>query len=262
MITLYEHPLSPYVQKVKIALREKGIEFEAKAPDISDGSFGGSEFLEANPRREIPTFIDGDAKIFDSTIILEYIEEKWPAPALMPSQPQERARTRMIEEFMDTYYEPINWGLGEINFFSRAQGELAKTIVGNAKQHAAQCQRWLTQQLGDRQWFNGDSFGWSDICVTPHLNVSSVAFGIAPEVGSPLANWLNRANERSSVIQTTQEANNSMATLEQFAQLLKQGQLKREYRDHRLEWMIRMGGLQVVLDGIEQDYVRFTHDFA
>ena len=45
MIVLYEHPLSPYVQKIKIALREKGVDFEAKAPDVSGGRFGGSEFL-------------------------------------------------------------------------------------------------------------------------------------------------------------------------------------------------------------------------
>lgn len=262
MITLYEHPLSPYVQKVKIALREKGIEFQAKAPDVSDGGFGGSEFLEANPRREIPTFVDGDAKIFDSTIILEYIEEKWPAPPLLPSHPRERARIRMIEEFMDTYYEPINWGLGEITFFGRAQGELAATIVDNAKQHAEQCRRWLTNQLGDREWFNGEIFGWSDICVIPHLNVSSAAFGIALEADSPLAHWVKRVNERSSVVQTAQEANGSMASLEQFSHLLQQGLFKREYRDHRLEWMIRMGGLQVVLDGIEKDNIRFSSNFA
>jgi glutathione S-transferase len=262
MITLYEHPLSPYVQKVKIALREKRIEFQAKAPDFSDGGFGGSEFLEANPRREIPTFVDGDAKIFDSTIILEYIEEKWPAPPLLPSHPRERAHVRMIEEFMDTYYEPINWGLGEITFFGRAQGELATTIVGNAKQHAEQCRRWLTKQLGDREWFNGENFGWSDICVIPHLNVSSAAFGIASEADSPLTHWVKRVNERPSVVQTAQEANDSMASLEQFSHLLQQGLFKREYRDHRLEWMIRMGGLQVVLDGIEKDNIRFSSNFA
>lgn len=261
MIVLYEHPLSPYVQKVKIALREKGIEFQTKTPDVSEGSFAGSEFLEANPRREIPTFIDGDAKIFDSTIMLEYIEEKWPSPPLLPSNPIERARSRMIEEFMDTYYEPINWGLGEINFFGRAKGELAETIIGNAKHHAQKCHQWLTKQLGDREWFNGDRFGWSDICVIPHINVSSTAFGIAPEADSPLVNWSNHVNALPSVVQTVLEANNSMASLEQFSNLLKQGLLKREYRDHRLEWMIRMGGLQVVLDGIEKDNIRFSSDF-
>ena len=167
----------------------------------------------------------------------------------------------MIEEFMDTYYEPINWGLGEINFFGRAKGELAETIVSNAKQHAQKCRQWLTKQLGDREWFNGERFGWSDICVIPHLNISCAAFGIAPEADSPLANWLIRVNALSIVVQTAQEANDSMASLEHFSNLLKQGLFKREYRDHRLEWMIRMGGLQVVLDGIETNNIRFSYDF-
>ena len=102
MPILYEHPLSPYAQKIKIALREKGIEFESKTPDLSGGGFAGSEFVEANPRREMPAFIDSDAKIFDSTIILEYIEDKWSSPPLLPNNPTDRARVRMIEEVMDT----------------------------------------------------------------------------------------------------------------------------------------------------------------
>ena len=55
-----------------------------------------------------------------------------------------------------------------------------------------------------------------------------------------------------------QEANDSIVGLEQFANIVKQGLFKREYRDHRLEWIIRMGGLQVVLDGIEKDNIRFS----
>ena len=131
MIVLYEHPLSPYVLKIKIALREKGVDFETKAPDVSGGNFGGSEFLQANPRAEMPALIDGDIKIFDSTIILEYIEDKWTEPPLLANNPADRARDRMLEEVMDTYYEPINWGLGEINFFGRAKGELAEQIVAS-----------------------------------------------------------------------------------------------------------------------------------
>lgn len=262
MIVLYEHPLSPYAQKIKIALREKGIEFESKTPDVSGGGFGGSEFLQANPRAELPALIDGNVKIFDSTIILEYIEEKWSQPPLLPSNPAERAYVRTIEEVMDTYYEPINWGLGEIDFFGRAKGELAEKIVGNAKQQAAKCRQWLAKQLGDREWFNGDRFGWSDLCVVPHISVSSIAFGIAPEANSPLADWFKRVSVRPSVAQTVQEASGSIAGLEQFAHIVEQGMFKREYRDHRLEWMIRMGGLSVVLDGIEKDNIRFSYDFS
>lgn len=262
MTILYQHPLSPYAQKIRIALREKGIEFEIKAPDLSSGGFGGSELLAANPRREMPTLIDGDAKIFDSTIILEYIEDKWPAPSLLPSNPADRARVRMIEEVMDTYYEPINWGLGEIQFFGRAKGELAQTIITNAKQQATLCRQWLTKQLGDRQWFNGDRFGWGDLCVVPHINISSFAFDMALEADSPLANWLQRANQQPSVAQTWQEAKDSLPSMGQFVDLIQQGLFKREYRDHRLEWMIRMGGVQVILEGMEKDNIRFSYDFS
>lgn len=262
MIVLYEHPTSSYVQKTKIALREKGIEFEVKSPEMSDGKFGGSTFLEANPRAELPALIDGDVRVFDSTIILEYIEDKWPDPPLLPKHPAERARVRMIEEVMDTYYEPFNWGLAEINFFGRAKGELAERITSNAKEQLIKCYQWLDKQLGDREWFNGDRFGWGDLSVAPHVNLSVVALQIAPEESSSLANWFKRVSARPSVAQTLQEANESLGDLGQFSHLLEQGFFKREYRDHRLEWMIRMGGIQVVLDGIEQDNIRFSCEFS
>ena len=107
MLKLYDHPFSPYAQKVKIALREKGQAFEAILPQgIGSGGAAG-EFAEANPRLEVPALIHGDVRLFDSTIILEYIEDCWPQPALLPASPAERARVRMIEEVMVRHYEPI-----------------------------------------------------------------------------------------------------------------------------------------------------------
>ena len=63
MITLYDHPLSPYAQKCKIALREKGVPFEARLP-AGIGSGAGLEpaFLAANPRAEVPALVDGDVE--------------------------------------------------------------------------------------------------------------------------------------------------------------------------------------------------------
>ena len=74
------------------------------------------------------------ARIFDSTIILEYIEEKWPQPALLPRGPDERARARMIEDVMDTQYEAINWGIMEIARFRRASGNLRDTLLARARE--------------------------------------------------------------------------------------------------------------------------------
>ena len=168
----------------------------------------------------------------------------------------------MIEEVMDTYYEPFNWGLAEISIFGRAKGELAERITSNAKEQFAKCYQWLQKQLDDREWFNGDRFGWGDLSVAPHMNLSIAVHKLAPQADSSLANWFKRVSVRSSVAQTLQEANEALGDLGQFSQLLEQGFFKREYRDHRLEWMIQMGGIQVVLDGIEKDNIRFSCEFS
>jgi len=263
MLKLYDHPLSPYAQKVKIALREKGQPFEALTPGGLGAGGAQGEFLQANPRAEVPALIDGEAAIFDSTIILEYIEESWPDPPLLPASPAERARVRMLEEAMDTHFEAINWGLSEIRWFRRAEGELERTLLARAASQTRRWFAWLEAQLGDRPWFNGETFGWGDLAVTPYLN-GSVGHGLPPDKGSRLSDWLARANARPSVAETTEEAaaSSRTAAMPNVAELVRQGLFKREYRDHRLEWMIKSGGAQVVLDGLERDNIRFSPDFG
>jgi glutathione S-transferase/RNA polymerase-associated protein len=258
---LFEHPLSPYAQKNKIALREKNVPFELKLPaGIGAGAGYGADFTSASPRGEVPALVDGETRIFDSTIILEYIEEKWPAPPLLPRDPAARARARMIEDAMDTHYEAINWGLGEIRFMGRARGELAAKIEARAAQQVAAWQRWLERQLAGAQWFGGASFGWADLSVIPYIN-GSAGFGLTPPAGSELAAWAARANARPSVEQTAKEAAASIAGMSGVRELVEQGLFKREYRDHRLEWMIKSGGLSVVLEGLAKDDIRFTPEF-
>lgn len=257
MTTLYEHPLSPYAQKVKIALREKGVAFEAKMPGgIGSGAVEG-EFAAASPRGEVPALIDEDHRIFDSTIILDYIEEKWPTPALLPETPAARAQARMIEDVCDTHYEAINWGLGEIGWFRRAEGALAESLRERAAEQTEKIQAWLAKQLGARDWFDGARFGRGDLSVVPYVHASA-GFGNGPDEGAPLGRWLARARSRASVATTLKEAAASISGMELVAGVLEQDLFKREYRDHRLEWMVKSGGIEVVLKGLEKNNIRFT----
>src|SRR5271154_1361098 len=98
MLTLYEHPLSPYAQKCKIGLLEKAIPFALKLPEAFGSGRAGGDFVAGNPRHEVPALVDGATRIFDSTIILEYLEDKWPEPPMLPADPAERARVRMLED--------------------------------------------------------------------------------------------------------------------------------------------------------------------
>ena len=255
-LVLLEHPLSPYAQKVKICLRFKGLSFDAQLPGGLGQDQVGS-LLEANPRSEVPTLQHEGATLFDSTIILEYLEDRFPEPALMPSGPAARAAARTIEDVMDTHYEAINWGLGELVYFKRAEGSLREQILERAAEQTRRLQRWLSAQLSENLWFGGDAFGWADVAVVPYLNASA-SFDLGPEPGSPLAAWLTRINERPEVAETTQEALRSAAGMEQVAELVRQGAFKRHYRDHRLEWMIKSGGLEVVSRGLEAGSIRFT----
>ncbi|MBS0470214.1 MAG: glutathione S-transferase family protein [Proteobacteria bacterium] len=260
-VIVYEHPLSPYAQKVKIALDEKGVAYEARMPNAIGSGQPDHEFLKANPRGEVPALIDDGFAVFDSTIILEYIEDKWPSPPMLPKSPQARANARTIEEVMDTLFEPINWGMGEIRWFKRAEGERARNIEAHAAKQARGTYAWLERQLGDAQWFNGESFGWADLSVVPYLN-GALGNGLPPERGSKLGQWLERANARPSVHKSAKAAADVIAQMANVAGAVRSGVFKREYRDHRLEWMIRSGGIDVVLEGLKANNIRFSNELS
>jgi len=254
---LYEHPLSSYAQKVKIALREKGLKFDVETPQGLGSGNSAGPFAASSPRLEVPTLIDGDAQIFDSTIILEYLEDKYPSPTLLPKDPAMRAEARMIEDLCDTLYEAINWGIGEISWFKRAEGTQADQMRATASRQTAEIQAWLAGKLGDKQWFNGERFGWADLSVAPYLN-RSFHYGLGTPASSPLARWRERIRQVPSVAETFKEFDAAAGSMGDGAARLASGAIRREYRDHRLEWMMKSGGIQIVLDGLAKNNVRFT----
>lgn len=261
-ILLYEHPLSSYAQKVKIFLREKAVPFVAERPD-SFGTGGGGAFAAASPRGEVPALVleDGQA-IFESTVICEYIEERWPSPpllppALSPNGPAARAQARLVEEVCDSQYEAINWGWGEILWFKRAEGGLADRMRATARRQTLAMQAWLADRLRAGPWFGGERFGWADAAAAPMVN-RSVHYGLGPAPGTPLAAWHARLRERPSVAQTFAEFDAAAVHMEAAADLYTTGGRRREYRDHRLDWMVRSGGLPVVEAGLRAGNVRFS----
>ena len=163
----------------------------------------------------------------------------------------------MIEDVCDTLYEAINWGLGEIRWFKRAAGGQAEAMSATAARQTAELQAWLTEKLAGRDWFNGTSFGWADLSVAPYVN-RSFHYGLGTAEGSPLARWRDRIRARPSVAATFGEFEAAAERMGDGAARLASGAIRREYRDHRLEWMMKSGGVQIVLDGLAKGNIRFT----
>jgi glutathione S-transferase len=254
-IMLHDHPLSSYAQKVRIMLREKNLSFDARIPD-GLGSGQDSGYSAHNPRLEVPALEFDGQTLFDSTIILEYLEDRFPTPPMRPESPIARARAREVEEVCDTHYEAINWGLGELRFFGRGKDK-ADTLRQVAADEIAALQSWLETHIGASGWMTGDRFGWADLAAAPYISNSQL-LGLPPDPQSKLGAWFKKVTQRPSVAQTIAEAAAAVAGMSHYSGLLTAGGFRREYRDHRLEWMIRAGGLDVVTEGLARNNIRFT----
>jgi len=176
---------------------------------------------------------------------------------LLPADPAARARARMIEDVCDTQYEAINWGLGEIRFFGRARGALAERLEKAAAAQTGELLAWLGEQLGGNDWFEGKAFVWTDLCVAPFVNRSDY-YGLGPQPGSPLHAWLQRLRQRPSIAATFKEFRAAADAMGDASKRLETPGFRRQYRDHRLEWMLKSGGLDIVLEGMKRNNIRFN----
>jgi glutathione S-transferase len=101
---LYSGPLSLFSRKVEIALYEKGLAFERIGVAFSQTKGYAPkhpDVLALNPKGQVPVLVDGDLSLYDSTVIIEYLEDAYPEPALYPMDPPERARCRLLDVFAD-----------------------------------------------------------------------------------------------------------------------------------------------------------------
>jgi glutathione S-transferase len=99
MIHIIGSPVSPYVRKVLAILALKEVEFDI---DPVVAFYTDERFQRLNPLRRIPVLIDGETVVVDSSVIAAYLEDKHPAPSILPKSPETRARARWLEEFADT----------------------------------------------------------------------------------------------------------------------------------------------------------------
>lgn len=150
---LISHDLCPYVQRAVISLTEKGIGFERSYIDLADKP---DWFLAISPLGKTPVLLAEDVRIFESAVILEYLEETQPNP-LHPGDPLERARHRAWMEFGSATLNDI------AGFYSATDEEafVTKTAVLRGKFER------LENELGTGPYFNGDRFSLVDVVFGP-----------------------------------------------------------------------------------------------
>lgn len=197
MLKLYDFPMSPRARKVRIVLAEKGLSYEKVTVDITKGEQKKPEFLAINPYGKVPALQDDGLAVYESTIIMEYLNDKYPNPPLLPVDPGHRARARVLMHYADNPYDSACASLVSEIFF-KPQGQADSNVIAKAKQELNICFERLERELGNNNYLL-DTFTLADIgyvAWAPLFGPLQVEIpGHCPRVNA----WLNRLKDRPSV---------------------------------------------------------------
>ena len=157
VMTLFSHPLDPESHRVRLVLAEKGITSLETVELRSDET--NEDLMDLNPYNTVPTLVDRELVLYDSRIIIEYLDERFPHPPLMPVDPVSRARFRLalyrIEQDLYSQVEPLeNGGKKEVR---QARKQLREALVTGANVFAA------------KPFFLSDEFSLVDCSLAPIL---------------------------------------------------------------------------------------------
>ncbi|MGH7852891.1 MAG: glutathione S-transferase family protein [Candidatus Binatia bacterium] len=197
-IKLYDAVPSSNSDRVKIALHEKGLPYERATLVLAKKDQKRPEFLKLNPYGKVPVIDDGGQILFESCIINEYLDEKYPNPSLMPKDPYVRGRGRILVDYALNYMHEPYWALrGEM---LKAASERDAAIIGEKHRSLRDLLQYLEADLGDKPYFLGE-FSLTDIAIVPRA-LRMEAYGALPAPSLPRLNaWLERMKTRPSVRQ-------------------------------------------------------------
>jgi glutathione S-transferase len=181
VITLYDADRCPYCARVRIALAEKGIEYETVEVDLDDRP---AWIYEKNPLGRVPVLEEDTFLLAESAVIDEYLDDRYPEPPLWPADPAERALGRMLvfrfDELSRPYYALRRGEDGAADRLDVALGELDAVLQG-------------------RPFLSGREFGLADIAYVPWILRARDRLDVDLSRFSALTDWVARLEERPSI---------------------------------------------------------------
>ena len=196
MIKLYTFPPSTNSRKVRIALLEKGLEFERINVDLTKREQKNPEYLKIHPFGQIPALDDEGFVIYDSTVINEYLEDEYPYPPLMPKDSEGRARARLLEDLRDSHFNP--YFVHIIQEMRKPEGERDAQRIDNAKAEITKCFDRTEREHQGKEYLAG-TFSLADVAFMSNIELLD-RFNIPIDAGKypKTVAWIARLKARPS----------------------------------------------------------------
>jgi len=198
VMTLFSDPTNPYCHRVRIVLAEKSISVDIVdvcAQDLSD------EVMDFNPYGTVPTLVDRDLRLYESRIIMEYLDERFPHPPLLPVDPVSRATSRlyMYRVERDWYILMDRILAGTEDEVATARKELRESLIATSPVFEA------------KPFFMNNEFSLVDCCVAPLLWRLPLLGIDLPARAQALSNYAKRIFTWPSFGKSLTEAEREMA---------------------------------------------------
>ncbi len=194
VMTLFSDASDMYSHQVRIVLAEKGVSVEVELVDPSNLP---AELKELNPYNTVPTLVDRELALYNSYIIMEYLDERFPHPPLMPVYPVVRGQSRLLMYRVET------------NWYS-----LARKIVNGSFEESEQARQALRDDLLDlgpifaeHAYFMSEEFSLVDCYLAPLLwRLPSLGIDLSGPGAKEVKIYMNRVFERDSFLASLTEA--------------------------------------------------------
>jgi maleylacetoacetate isomerase len=172
-VKLYTYFRSSAAFRVRIALNLKGLAYEPVFVHLAKGQHREAGYAAVNPQALVPTLqLDDGRRLTQSMAIIEFLDERQPAPALVPKDPFERARVRSLSQLVACEIHPLN-NLRALQFLRKQLGQ-------NEEQVGAWYRHWIADGLGKLEsvlagtpgtgkFCHGDSPTMADCCLVPQV---------------------------------------------------------------------------------------------
>ena len=199
-MTLFSDPRDHYSHRVRMVLAEKGVTVDIV--DVVGGKIP-EDLAEVNPYNTLPTLADRDLVLYESNVIMEYLDERFPHPPLLPVYPVQRALSRLwitrVEKEWSSKLDLLMLGKGREAALTKARKELRESIIA------------IAPIFAEKPFFMNEEFSLVDCCVAPILwRLKEVGITLPEKSTRPLFKYMQMIFERDAFRQSLTETEMEM----------------------------------------------------
>lgn len=198
-MTFFSDGMDHYSHRVRIVLAEKGVAVEIQDADPDNKP---AELADLNPYNSLPTLIDRELVLYEPNVMMEYLDERFPHPPLLPVYPVARAESRLYIHRIENDWCPL----------------IKAILQGESEDGVAQARKELRESLvaiapifGEKPYFMSEEFTLVDCCMAPILwRLPMLGIELPEAQVKPLMEYMGRLFERESFQQSLSEAEREM----------------------------------------------------